>query len=119
MKSKIISMVDRLKDNEDLKLEALFKSEAIPDSGFSDRVLKRLKRRLWIRRLSLPTAFVVGMLIALKPLSQLVVTFSQLLTVIPADIGGFSLASIPQASTIVLGGMLLAAMMMVTRLLAE
>jgi hypothetical protein len=112
-------MVDRLKDSEDRMLEALFRSETIPDNGFSGRVMKRLNRRLWIRRLALPTAFVVGAAIALKPLSQLVVAFSQFLTFIPASFGGLTLDSIPHASTILLGGLLLAAMMMVSKMLED
>jgi hypothetical protein len=112
-------MVDRLKDKEDEFLEALFRSEAIADNGFSVNVMKRLNRRLWIRRLALPTAFVVGAAIAIKPLSQLVVAFSQFLTLIPANFGGLMLDSIPQASTIMLGALLLAAMMMITKMLEE
>lgn len=112
-------MVDRLKDNEDRRLESLFRSDPVPDAGFSRKVMSRIRRRIWIRRLALPTAFVIGAAIALKPLSQLVVAFSQLLTLIPADFGGLSLDIIPQASTILLGAMLLAAMSMVTKMLAD
>ncbi|MFQ5548761.1 MAG: hypothetical protein ACE5FV_10745 [Woeseia sp.] len=112
-------MVDRLKDNEDRQLESLFRSDPVPDAGFSRKVMSRIRRRIWIRRLALPTAFVIGAAIALKPLSQLVVAFSQLLTLIPADFGGLSLDIIPQASTILLGAMLLAAMSMVTKMLAD
>lgn len=112
-------MADRLKDNGDKMLEALFRSEPIPDDGFSVKVMKRLKRRLWIRRLALPTALVVGAAVALKPLSQLVVVFSKFLTLIPGNFGGLTLESIPQASTIVLGALLLAAMMMITKMLED
>ena len=112
-------MADRLKDNEDRILESLFRSEPVPDNGFSASVMTRLNRRLWIRRLALPTAFVVGVVIALKPLSQLVVVFSGLLATVPANVGGFSLDAIPEGSTIMLGGLLLAAMMMVTKMLED
>ena len=60
MKSKIINMADRLKDKEDKVLESLFGSEPVLDKGFSLKVMKRLNRRLWIRRLALPTAFLLG-----------------------------------------------------------
>ena len=119
MKSKIINMADRLKDNEDKLLESLFGSEPVLDKGFSVKVMKRLNRRLWIRRLALPTAFLLGAAIAVKPLSQLVVTFSKLLTVIPTDVGGLSIDVIPQSTTFVLGGLLLVVMMMVTKLLED
>ncbi len=112
-------MVDRLKDNEDKLLESLFGSEPVPDNGFSAGVMTRLNRRLWVRRLALPTAFLVGAVIAVKPLSQLVVTFSKLLTVIPADIGGLSMDIIPETTTVFLGGLLLVAMMMVTKMLED
>ena len=112
-------MADRLKDNEDKMLESLFGSEPVPDNGFSVRVMTRLNRRLWIRRLALPAAFLIGAVVAVKPLSQLVVTFSKLVTVIPADVGGLSMDIIPQTTTVFLGGLLLAAMMMVTKILED
>ena len=119
MKLKIINMADRLKDNADRMLESLFGSGTVSDNGFSNRVMKRLNRRLWIRRLALPVAFLIGAAIAVKPLSQLVVTFSKLLTVIPADFGGLSIDLIPQMTTVILGGLLLVAMTMITKLLED
>jgi len=112
-------MVDRLKDNEDKLLESLFRSDPVLDNGFSLKVISEIKRRIWIRRLTLPAAFVVGAAIAVKPLSQLAVTFSKLLTLIPTNFGGLSLGNFPQISTVLLGGLLLAAMMMVGKMLEE
>ena len=119
MKSKIIIMADRLKDNEDKVLESLFGSEPVLDNGFSVKVMKRLNRRLWIRRLALPTAFLLGTIVALKPLSQLVVTFGKLLTLIPTNVGGLTIDVVPQSTTFVLGGLLLVGMMMVTKMLED
>jgi len=112
-------MVDRLKDNEDKLLESLFRSDPVPDNGFSLKIISEIKRRIWIRRLTLPAAFVVGAAIALKPLSQLAVTFSKLLTLIPTNVGSLSLDNFPQISTVILGGLLLVGMMMVTKMLEE
>ncbi len=112
-------MVDRLKDSEDKLLESLFRSDPVLDNGFSLKVVSEIKRRIWIRRLTLPAAFVVGAAIAVKPLSQLAVTFSKLLTLIPTNFGGLSLGNFPQISTVLLGGLLLAAMMMVSKMLEE
>ncbi len=112
-------MVNRLKDNEDRLLELLFGSEPVPDSGFSTRVMTRLNRRLWVRRLALPTAVLIGAVIAVKPLSQLVVTLSKLLTLIPADVGVISMDVIPQMTTVFLGSLLLVAMIMVTKILED
>jgi hypothetical protein len=117
LKSKIINMADRLKDNEDRKLEALLRSEPLPDGGFSARVMKGVNRRIWVRRLALPIAFVAGAAVAVKPLTQLVVAFSKFLTMIPVNVGGLSIESIPQASTIILGGLLLVAIMVVPKIL--
>ena len=112
-------MVDRLKDNADKLLESLFRSEPVPDDGFSAGVMTRLNRRLWVRRLALPAALLIGAVIAVKPLSQLVVTFGKLLTVIPADVGGLSIDIVPQATSVFLGGLLLAAIMMITKILED
>ncbi len=112
-------MVDRLKDNEDKLLESLFRSDPVSDNGFSRKIVFEIKRRIWIRRLTLPAAFVVGAAIAVKPLSQLAVTFSKLLTLIPINFGGLSLGNFPQISTVLLGALLLVAMMMVSKMLEE
>jgi hypothetical protein len=110
-------MADRLKDNEDRRLEALFRSERIADDGFSEKVMNRVNRRIWVRRLSLPIAFVTGAAIALKPLTQLIVALSKFLTMIPANVAGLPFGSIPQASTIFFGGLLLAAIMLIPKVL--
>ncbi len=112
-------MVDRLKDNEDKLLESLFRSDPVLDNGFSLKVVSEINRRIWIRRLTLPAAFVVGAAIAVKPLSQLAVTFSKFLTLIPTNVSSLSLGNFPQFSTVFLGGLLLVAMMMITKLIEE
>lgn len=60
-------MVERMKDKEDQALEALFRSEPLQDAGFSRRVLKRVRRRIWLRRLALPVALVMGGAVAFQP----------------------------------------------------
>ena len=47
-------MAEKLKDAEDRLLESLFASEPIADDGFSRRVVTRIRRRIWVRRLALP-----------------------------------------------------------------
>ena len=83
MTSKVINMVERMKDDEDLVLEALFSAEPIADEGFSNKVVSRVRRRLWIRRLSLPVAAVVGLVIALPPALELFPVFGSLLPQMP------------------------------------
>jgi hypothetical protein len=64
-------MVEKLQDAEDRVLESMFQPHAIADDGFSDRVLRRINRQIWVRRLALPVAMVVGAAIAVKPVMDL------------------------------------------------
>lgn len=67
----IINMAEHRQDDEDLRLQDMFRSTPIPDNGFSDRVVRRVRRRLWMQRLLVPVATAVGGLIAVGPASQL------------------------------------------------
>ena len=119
----IINMVERMKDAEDLKLESLFASDTVPDDGFSVQIEKRIRRQLWVRRLALPVAVVIGGVIAAKPLAGLVMTMMKLLAVLPenfsSSLGGASIANIPQLSTILFGCVLVIAAIMATRLIED
>lgn len=122
-------MVERLKDAEDRMLESMFQSESIADDGFSRRVVSRIRRRLWIRRLALPVAMLLGGAVAIKPLSQLLTAASKLLTVIPQGLFEVPMSWLPQMESIVFGAsigqmvvlaaMLLAAGLLGTRMLVE
>jgi hypothetical protein len=122
-------MAEKLKDAEDRLLESMFRAEKIADDGFSRRVLTRIRRRLWVRRLALPVAMLIGGAIALKPASQLVVAASKVLTVVPQGMLDVPTDWIPQVQTvafgatlmeiIVLGAMLLVAGLLGTRMLIE
>ncbi len=85
MKSKIINMADKIKDAEDLLLESMFRSEPIDDDGFSGRIVSRIRRHIWLRRLALPIAMLAGAAIAVKPLMQLIAAFSLLTDFVPRD----------------------------------
>ena len=112
-----------MKDAEDLKLESLFASEAIADDGFSARIQKRLKRQLWVRRLTLPIAVLLGGMIAIKPLVGLVTALPGLLSVLPANVSSnlpqIATSSLPQLSTIMLGGMLVIVAITVAKMLED
>ena len=69
-----------MKDKEDLALDALFRSEPVRDAGFSRQVLKRVRRRIWLRRLALPVALVVGGAMAFQPAVQIVSALSGLVS---------------------------------------
>ena len=122
-------MVEKLQDAEDRLLEAMFRSESIPDDGFSGRVVTRIRRDIWVRRLALPVAMLIGGAIAVKPASQLLVAGSKLLTVVPQGVLDAPASWIPQmetvvfgaslTQTVVLGAMLLAAGLLGTRMLVE
>jgi hypothetical protein len=116
-------MADRMKDAQDLKLESLFASDSIPDDGFSVRIEKRVRRQLWLRRLTLPIAVLIGGSIAIKPLAGLLAALVKLLSVLPANIRsnleGVTIANVPQLSTILFGGVLVIASIMLTRLLED
>ena len=122
MESKIIIMVDRLKDEVDRSLEILFRSEPVRDDGFSVRVVSRVRRQMWVRRLSLPVAFTVGAAISAKPVLQLANALPNLLGSVPGvalDLDKLPIGDLPQMSTMVMGVMLLAAVLMVSRMLEE
>ena len=116
-------MVDRMKDAEDITLEALFASDTIPDKGFSARVEKRIRRRLWVRRLALPLAVLIGGLIAVKPLADLLTSFLKLASLLPASVSdnlsALPAGNLPQMSTIMLGAMLTVGVVLVARLLED
>jgi hypothetical protein len=117
--SKIINMAEKLKDAEDRLLESMFRSEPVADEGFSRRVVSRIQRRLWIQRLALPVAMLVGGAIAIKPATQLVIAASKLLAIVPQGMLNIPATWIPQMQTVVLGAMLLAAVLLGTRMLEE
>lgn len=49
----------------------------LPDKGFSEMVVRRIRRRVWLRRIILSTAILVGGVLALDPLCELAVWFSR------------------------------------------
>ncbi len=101
-------MAEIIKDAEDRLLESLFDSEPVADDGFSVRVVSKVNRQLWLRRLTLPIAAVVGGAIAFKPLTGLVAALSNLSSLIPEAAVNSAASSIPQLQTVVLGAILLA-----------
>jgi hypothetical protein len=112
-------MADKIKDAEDRLLESLFESPSLADDGFSVRIVRKINRQLWLRRLTLPVAAIIGGVIAFKPLAGLVVTLSNLSVLIPQDLISGATSSIPQFQTIVLGAVLLAVGLVSVRLLED
>jgi hypothetical protein len=101
-------MADRIKDAEDRLLESMFAAPTIADNGFSASVIGKVRRRLWLRRLALPVAALIGGAIALKPLTTFVTLIAGLSTLLPQELYGAVAELIPQVQTVVLGALLLA-----------
>ncbi len=119
MKSKIINMAEKTSDTEDRLLESMFRSEPLADGGFSKKVVARIRRRLWISRLSLPVAAVLGGVVAFEPVVELARAMPTLMNLIPGDAFAMPLQFMPQVQLVVLGGMLLAAGMAFLSTLAD
>jgi len=119
LKSKIIDMAENIKDAEDRLLDSLFATPPMADAGFSARVVRTLRRRLWLRRLAVPVAVVVGGVIAFKPLASLVNLLSKVSLSIPEQLVSATSGSIPQAPIVMLGAVLLAACFLGIRMLEE
>jgi len=115
-------MAERLKDAEDRKLEEMFRAHPIADDGFTVRVVSRVRRQIWVRRLSLPVAIAVGALVGLKPLLQVAGAVPQLIGFIPVDmlkLDALPVGGLPQASTLLIGASIVMAITMAGRLLEE
>ena len=119
MTSKIINMAERIKDAEDRFLESIFDSAPIADDGFSTAIVRKIRRRFWLRRLALPIAAAIGGAIAIKPLAGLVTAAVRLTSLLPQELLAATAALIPQAPMIVLGAMLLAAFLLGLRALDD
>lgn len=112
-------MAEKIRDAEDEMLAALFSGDAIADDGFSDRVVGRIRRRLWLRRIILPAAAALGAAISLKPLVALIESLYGFVAALPVDVVSIPTDWLPAPHMIVLGAMLLAAMLFGLRLLEE
>jgi hypothetical protein len=119
-------MAERTKDKEELRLEAMFRSDPLPDIDFSRKVMFRLRRQIWIRRLALPVAIFLGGLIAFKPAAELVTTLSKVLNVLPAsltsvsvDLPSIPVESLPQVSTYLIGGLMILVTLFFVRVLED
>ncbi len=112
-------MAERIKDAEDRLLESMFESVPVADNGFSAKVVRKISRRLWLRRLTLPVAAAIGAMFAVKPLAGLVKALAGLSVLIPQDLVSTTTNMIPQAQVMVLGAMLLAACLLGLRTLVD
>lgn len=119
MKSKIINMAEKTSDAVDRLLASAFAAEPIADDGFSNRIVARLRRRLWVNRLALPVAVLVGAAFALQPAVQIIGALLPLLNTVPVELASAPLQFLPQIQLIVLGGMAFAAGVTLVKMLEE
>lgn len=112
-------MAEKTKDPTDRLLESMFHSEAIADDGFSKKVVSRIRRAIWVRRLALPIAILIGAAVAAKPASDLVMVAPRLINLVPPELISVPMNLLPQLPLVVLGGMLLIAGLAFLQSLAE
>ena len=112
-------MADKFRDAEDQLLESLFDSGPVADDGFSEQIVRRIRRGIWIRRLTLPIAVMIGGAIALKPALQVMNVGSALLGAMPQDLVTIPAITLPQLPVILIGGTLLVIGVLTARMLEE
>ena len=108
-----------MKDAEDRMLESMFEASTIADNGFSGQIVKKINRRLWLRRLVLPIAVLIGSAIAFKPLAALVALGAEFATFLPLESLNLASSSIPQFPSVILGVVLLVAGLLGLRLIED
>ena len=107
MTSKIINMAERIKDEQDRLLESMFESAPIADNGFSKQIVRRIRRKLWIRRITLPAAVLIGGLVAFRPVVGLAKGVYQVVASMPIDLVPSLESSLPSLQLIVMGALIL------------
>lgn len=112
-------MAEKTSDAVDRLLASAFAAEPIADDGFSNRIVARLRRRLWVNRLALPVAVLVGAAFALQPAVQIIGALLPLLNTVPVELASAPLQFLPQIQLIVLGGMAFAAGVTLVKMLEE
>lgn len=119
MISKIINMADKMKDSQDEMLESMFQPELIADDGFSNRIVSRIRRRLWLRRLTMPVAVLVGLALALQPALDLLQGLAGIVDTLPTQLFSVPVSWIPDLSNIVMAGMLFVTAILGLRMLED
>ncbi len=79
-------MAGQIDQNEESRMRSMFGREIppVPDDGFSTSIVKRIRLKIWQRRLILLAAIIPGLLIAVPMLSQLLLTMSNELVILVA-----------------------------------
>lgn len=86
---------------DDQALKQLFHSERIADAGFSQHIVRRVRARIWLQRLIMPAALLLGGTLAYRPLVDLLGAISALADYIPVNLTELSATAAPPMSTVV------------------
>ena len=108
-------MADRNMDREDKFLSELFSAEPLADDGFSTKVMRRIRRQVWVDRLALPVAAVIGLAVAINPLLDLLTILPSLARVVPFDLPEIGSVPALDADILILGGLVLVAGLFVSQ----
>jgi len=115
-------MAERMKDEQDRLLESMFESTPIADNGFSRQIVRRIRRKLWIRRITLPVAVLLGGLVAFQPVVAILRGLYQVLSSmpgVPADLVPSLAGSLPSLQLIVTGALILFVVMFSLNMLED
>ena len=112
-------MADRNMDKQDELLTELFSPAPIADDGFSKRVLRRVRRQIWVDRLALPVAVVLGFAFALKPLLQFLAILPSLANMVPVKSLGIDALPAVDIQTLAFGGLMLFALLFVVQIVQD
>ncbi|HEY5654996.1 MAG TPA: hypothetical protein VIS04_04100 [Woeseiaceae bacterium] len=104
---------------EDEWLRKVFHQETLADDGFSEAVMRRVRRRRWARRWTMPISVLIGTVIAAKPAIELLVFVNSLfgevlskaeLLSVPSDWVTQSASFMVAGALLVFGGIFLSAL---------
>ena len=109
-------------DKDDIFLRELFASPQIVDDGFSQRIVWKIRRQLWLERLTLPAAVIVGALFSVKPMAQLAEMLFRLSPVqhmLKVDLSVTGMPALLNTQNLILGGLVFLAGMLIYQIVED
>lgn len=94
---------------DDQSLEQLFHGEPIADAGFSQRVVRRVRVRIWVQRLIMPAALLLGGVLAYAPLVDVLRVISGLADYVPVNLTALASTATPSMPAVVIAAALVVA----------
>jgi hypothetical protein len=96
-------MAEHRDDNQDRYLRTLFAEPPIADDGFSRRVVRKIRRRLWVDRLAMPVAILIAAAVAARSFAGIAAVLPALGKALPVDVGVPSWVASLDLTTLALG----------------